>query len=80
MRDLNIMIDLTNCRENQEPTKTKTILTYCVRLDKKTMLNTLQSDGICINGEYFKVPEHTLLEHLINKNYGEINIELEKIS
>jgi hypothetical protein len=61
------MIDLTNYRETQEPTKIRTILTCYVRLDKKTMLNALQSDSICINGEYFKVPEHTLLECLINR-------------
>jgi len=73
------MIDLTNYRETQEPIKTRTILTCYVRLDKKTMLNALQSDGICINGEYFKVPEHTLLECLINRRYGETRLELEKI-
>lgn len=76
------MIDLTNYIELQEPTNTRntrTILTCCVRLDKKTMLNALQSDFICINGEYFKVPEHTLLECLINRRYGETRLELEKI-
>lgn len=73
------MLDLTNYREIQEPTKTRTILTCYVSLDKKTMLNASQSDNISINGEYFKVPEHTLLECLINRRYGEIRLELEKI-
>ena len=73
------MIDLTNYREIQEPLTTRTIVTCSIRLDKKTMLNALQSDGICMNGEFFKVPEHTLLECLINKRYGEIRLELEKI-
>ena len=73
------MIDLINYRELQKPTNTRTILTCYVRLDKKTMLNALQSDAICINGEYFKVPEHTLLECLINRRYGETSLELEKI-
>ena len=72
-------MDLTKYIENQEPTKTRTILTCYVKLDKKTMLNALQSDGICISGEYFKVPEHTLLECLINRRYGETRLELEKI-
>ena len=73
------MIDLTNYIELQEPINTRTILTCNVRLDKKTMLNALQSDAVCINGEHFKVPEHTLLECLINRCYGEIRLELEKI-
>jgi hypothetical protein len=73
------MLDLTNYRETQEPSFKRTILTCYVRLDKKTMLNALQSDAICINGEYFKVPEHTLLECLINSNYGETKLELEQL-
>lgn len=73
------MIDLTNYRELQEPINTRTILTCHLRLDKNTMLNTLQSDSICINGEYFKVPEQTLLECLINMRYGGTRLELEKI-
>ncbi len=63
----------------QKLTKKRTILTCSVRLDKKTMLNALQSEAICINGEYFKVPEHTLLECLINNRFGETRLELEKI-
>jgi len=73
------MIDLTNYRELQETASTRTILTCTLRLDKKTMLNALQSDGICINGEYFKVPEFTLLECLIYKDYGPTELTLEKI-
>ena len=73
------MIDLTNYREIQEPIKTRTILSCSIRLDKKTMLNVLQSDSIFINGDCYKVPEHILLECLINKKYGEIKLDLEKI-
>jgi hypothetical protein len=73
------MIDLTNYREIQDPIKTRTILTCVIRLDKKTMLNVLQSSGIYINGDYYKVPEHTLLECLINKKYGPIKLDLEKL-
>ena len=74
------MIDLTNYRELQEQAKTKTILICYFRLDKETMLNALQSECICINGEYFKVPEHKLLECLINECFGETRLELEKIN
>jgi|TARA_R110000851_G_scaffold138587_1_gene275283 hypothetical protein len=73
------MIDLTDYREMQLPTETKTIMTCGLRLDKKAMLNALLSDSIYINGEYFKVPERALLECLIDKRYGEIKLELEKI-
>ena len=73
------MMNLTKYRETQEPIKYKTIVTCYVRLDKKAMLDALQSDSVYINGEHFKVPEHTLLECLINKRYGETRLELEKI-
>ena len=56
-----------------------TILVCSFRLDKKTMLNILQSNKICVDGEYFKVPEHVLLKCLIDKCYGEIKLKLEKI-
>jgi len=72
-------MDLTNYRESQEPIKYKTILTCYVRLDKKSMLKVLQSDSVFINGEFFKVPETTLLECLIQKRFGEIKLDLEKI-
>tara|TARA_R110002096_G_C14391316_1_gene706557 strand:+ start:155 stop:379 length:225 start_codon:yes stop_codon:yes gene_type:complete len=73
------MMDLTNFRETQEPTKIRTILTCYVRLDKNTMLNALQSDSIFIDGQHFKVPENTLLMCLINKKFGETKLELELI-
>ena len=72
-------MDLTKYRETQEPIKYKTILICYVRLDKKSMLNALQSDSVYINGEHFKVPEQTLLECLINKRFGETRLELEKL-
>ncbi len=74
------MIDLTNYKEIQEPTITKTIVTCTVRMDKNTILRALQSDCIYIRGEYFKVPEQTLLERLINKHYGSVKMDLELIS
>lgn len=73
------MINLTNYVEANVPSKTRTILTCYVRLDKKTMLNILQSDGIYINGENFKVPEHKILSCLINGDFGETKLELENI-
>lgn len=72
-------MDLTNFRENQEPQKTKTILTAYFRLDKKSMLKALSCDRIMVNGLVYKVPEHTLLECLMNRNYGETKLELEQI-
>jgi len=69
-------MDLTDNIELQE---TKIVLECSVRLDKKTMLNALLSDAICINGEYYKVPGDTLLECLINRKYGETILRLEKI-
>ncbi len=73
------IIDLTSYIELQKPKKTRTILICYFRLDKKAMLNALQSDSIFLDGEYFKVPEQTLLECLINRRFGETRIELEKI-
>lgn len=73
------MIDLTYHKELQEPTSFKTIMTCYIRLDKKTMLDTLQSDSIYINGKHYKVPEETLLKLLLKKCYGETKLELEEI-
>jgi hypothetical protein len=72
-------MDFTEYRETTEPSKYKTIFSCYVRLDKKAMINTLQSDYVFINGEYFKVPEQTLLECLINERFGEIKLDLERI-
>lgn len=71
------MIDLTDYKETKA--KTRIVMTCSIRLDKKTMLSALQSDSICINGEYFEVPERALLECLIEKRYGEIRLDLERI-
>ena len=72
-------MDLAKYKERQEPIKYKAIVIYHVGLDKKAMVDALQSDSICINGEYFKVPERALLECLINRRYGDTRLELEKI-
>ena len=74
-----MIMDLTKYIEAQEPIKHKKTVTCYVSLDKKSMLNALQSDAIYINGECFKTPEHILLECLINKRFGETKLELEKI-
>ena len=79
IRDEKQMIDLTYHVEIDNPIITSTILTCYFRLDKKTMLNVLQSNSIYIKGEYFKVPEKALLQCLINNRYGETKLELEKI-
>ena len=63
----------------QEPFKIRTVLTCSIRLDKKTMLNALQSDSILIDGRYYKVPEDALLECLINRRFGETRLDLEEI-
>ena len=73
-------MDLTNYLEIQEPTKTRTIMTCYVRLDKKSILNALGAEQIFINGKYYKVPERTLLECLLNKCFGEIMLDLEEVS
>ncbi len=73
------MLELTDYREMQEPLKIRTVLTCSIRLDKKTMLNALQSDAILINGRYYKVPENALLECLINRRFGEIRLDFEEI-
>lgn len=73
------MIDLTNYLEIQEPTKTRVIMTCYVRLDKKSMLETLMHEQMFINGKYYKVPETTLLECLLNKRYGQTKLNLEEV-
>ena len=72
------MIDLTYYRELQkgEPYR---LYVFHIRLDKKTILETLQSDYIIIDGKYFEVPERELLLLLINKDYGETRLELKQI-
>jgi hypothetical protein len=74
------MIDLTNYLEIQEPTNTRTIMTCSIRLDKKSMLEALMHEQIFINGKYYKVPERTLLECLLNKRFGETRLDLEEVS
>jgi ATP sulfurylase len=76
------MIDLTNHVEIQDPIKisTKTILTAYFRLDKKTMVSLLSAEKIYVNGDYYKVPEHTILHCLINQKYGDTKLELEQIT
>ena len=74
------MIDLTKYLEIQVPAKTRTIMTCCVRLDKKSMLEVLMHEQIFINGKFYKVPERTLLECLLNKRFGETRLDLEEVS
>ena len=74
------MVDLTSYLQIQEPTKTRTIMTCYVRLDKKSMLEALMHEQIFINGKYYKVPEITLLECLINKCFGKTRLDLEEVS
>ena len=73
------MIDFTNYLEISEQYKKKTVVCCFVRLDKETMLNALKSESIYIRGYYFKVPETKLLHLLLNKQFGETYLELEKI-
>lgn len=73
------MIDLTNYLKIQKPTKTRTIITCYVRLDKKSMLEALMHEQIFINGKYYKVPKITLFECLINKRFGETRLDLQEI-
>ena len=72
------MIDLTNFVELQMPIKKRILFTYYIQLDKKTMLNILQSDVIYIDGTYFKTPDKTLLKCLMNKKYGKTKLILER--
>jgi hypothetical protein len=55
-------------------------MTCYVRLDKKSMLESLMYEQIFINGKYYKVPERTLLECLLNKRFGETRLDLEEVS
>jgi hypothetical protein len=73
-------MDLTNYIEVQEPIKTKTILTCCLRLDKKSMLEALMHEKIFINGKYYKLPELQLLDCLVNNRFGETKLYLEQIN
>lgn len=74
-------MDLTNYLEILDPIKisTKTTLTAYFRLDKKTFISLLSVEKICINGNYYKVPEQTILHCLINNKYGDTKLELEQI-
>ena len=70
---------VTNYWEIHGPTKTLSIMTCYVRLDKKSMLEALMHEQIFINGKYYKVPERTLLECLLNKRFGETRLDLEEV-
>lgn len=72
-------MDLTNYVETNISIKNKTILTACFRLDKKTMIQMLSAEKIYFNGKYYKTPEYTVLHLLLNRNYGNTNLELEEI-
>jgi len=72
-------LDLTYYREIQEKLETKNVLSAYFRLDKKTMIQMLSCEKILVNGEYYEVPEYHLLHLLINRQYGEIKLDLVKI-
>jgi hypothetical protein len=71
-------IDLSNYLDISEKIDSKTILTCVIRLDRNTILETLQKKHIYIKGKYYKVPEDWLLECLFKKNYGNIMLHLEE--
>ncbi|MFI1771000.1 hypothetical protein [Thalassobellus citreus] len=73
------MFDLTDYQEYHEGSVTKTIVSYSIRMGYKTILKALGSDCIVINGDRFKVPEKQLIDCLVNKEYGCIRLDLEKI-
>lgn len=70
-------IDLTNYIEIQEPCKT--YITFHIRLDKNSILDTLKHDLILIDGDYYKTPKIQLIDCLINERYGETILTLEKL-
>jgi len=72
-------MELTNYLENPAPLKTKTIATVVLRLDKETMVKMLLSDAILLYGKRYIVPEQYILQLLMNKQYGEIKLNLELI-
>jgi hypothetical protein len=74
-----IISNLTKNIELDESVITRVIVEVTLRLDKKSILIALISEAILINGNLFKIPEKQLLELLINKNYGETVLRLERI-
>ena len=73
-------MDLTNYIEPEELLTTKKVLSCSVRMDRKTILEALISEVVLINGYKCKVPEHELLMCLINRRYGELELEFEIIN
>lgn len=62
-----------------EPTFNRTILTAVFNLTRNEILETLKHESICIDGKYYKVPEHTLMGCLLNRQYNNIKLDLEQI-
>lgn len=59
--------------------ETRTILTCHMNLNKKDMLEALSVDFIIINNHHYKVPERQILEYLLNREFGEVSFEFERI-
>ncbi len=71
-------MDLTDYLENDYAPRTKTIMTCRVRLDKKTVLKALLSEGIIINCRLYLVPKQALIKCLSENSYGEKTISFEE--
>lgn len=70
-------MDMTNYLEGK--TTSKKILSCRLNLSKRAMLEALAHDKLCIHGRYYKVPEASLLHYIMNKHFGELNLDLEEI-
>lgn len=79
MRKVNESINLSDYLELQESIETKIIITCCVRLDKRTILEILLHENVLINGKYYKVPETKLLNCLYKRRFGETKLDFEEI-
>lgn len=72
-------INLNGFEEQEIPFTIKTVLTCTVRLDRKTILETLHCRSIYLDGHYYQIPEQKLIECLRLKQFGETHLELERI-
>ena len=58
---------------------TKIIMTCTLILTREEILETLKTCIVKINNKLYKVEEYILLECLINKQYGGVELKLEKL-
>ena len=72
-------LDLTHNINFAEKIKTKIIISAYFRLDKETIIQMLSCEKILIDTVYYEVPENQLLHFLINREFGDVKLNLVKI-